>query len=120
MPEHSSEADVKKLEEDVYMITFDEFDRLVTEEFSFEYGKFECLAEFEWDNDANYYVRVLESDVVKEWESSFFIDDSYSVMKDAYDMVIDHFRQWSIGVHALMTWFVHYGILPAGHYIFDD
>ena len=78
--------------------------KLVNKSASDKYKKFECVAEFEWNNDSNFDVAVTESDIEKD---SYY--DKYGRME------ILHGKKF-IGLDSILCFLIENKILQFGKY----
>lgn len=98
-------------EETKWYMDYDNFDKLVRDHLpeltkQERYKKFECIAEFEWNNYSNYDTEVDE----KDSEDSIYIKyDKKYIMKG----------KSGLGFHSILTFLVENKILPTGKYVVE-
>jgi len=106
---------MKKFEKETYFtLTGDELDELISKELApltknpARFEKFECVAEFEWNNYALYESSVSKSDFMndfyKEYDRQEIIDAEYGSM---------------FGLHDIFTFMLEHDIIKEGNYLID-
>ena len=95
-----------KIEEETkFCMDYDDFNDLVIEYLpalvnnSDRYEDFECIAEFEWNNDSNYDTEITEKYKLDDYERKDIMEGS-------------HF----LGFHQILSFLVEHKILPYGKY----
>ena len=89
---------------------YDDFDRLVRDHLpeltgNERYKEFECIAEFEWNNDSNYDTEVDWKEINDE-DGFYNKHDKKDIMKG----------KSGLGFYAVLTFLVDNKVLPAGKY----
>lgn len=106
---------MKKFKKETYFtLTGCEFNELVSKNLApltknpARFEKFECIAEFEWNNYALYSASVSKSDFLSDFYKKY--DRKEIINCDGYNM---H------GLHSLLTFMLEHDIIEEGNYLID-
>lgn len=101
-------------EETFYVLTFDEFDKLVHDKLGWE--DFECIEEFEWDRSSHSMRSIIATPDYSRYKPNI----PKERIQDWYMRDLASVEARSAGPHQLLTWLCFYGHIPPGNYLVED